>query len=162
MQGMGINSHPGSTYGPVQDMDMGGHFEDMPPAPPQDNNQVWLHWNSFYLFDVWPLIFFRLLLGMTLISKIFLRTFVLVTDLPCPCNHKHFYLVDNLQFCYLYTQHLSWIFKTILYYVYKVSFLLLEKFNVCHKSELFSFIYSSKSAVRLEVATKLHFTFEAL
>jgi len=40
MQGMGINSHPGSTYGPVQDMDMGGHFEDMPPAPPQDNNQV--------------------------------------------------------------------------------------------------------------------------
>ena len=37
---MGINSHPGSTYGPVQDMDMGGHFEDMPPAPPQDNNQV--------------------------------------------------------------------------------------------------------------------------
>jgi len=41
MQGMGINSHPGSTYGPVQDMDMGNnHFEDMPPAPPQDNNQV--------------------------------------------------------------------------------------------------------------------------
>merc|ERR1719411_508435 len=38
LQGMGINSHPGSTYGPVQDMDMGGHFEDMPPAPPQDNN----------------------------------------------------------------------------------------------------------------------------
>jgi len=41
MQGMGINSHPGSTYGPIQDMDMGQqHFEDMPPAPPQDNNQV--------------------------------------------------------------------------------------------------------------------------
>merc|ERR1719391_998566 len=40
MQGMGINSHPGSTYGPVQDMDMGAHFEEMPPAPPQDNNQV--------------------------------------------------------------------------------------------------------------------------
>ena len=38
---MGINSHPGSTYGPIQDMDMGQqHFEDMPPAPPQDNNQV--------------------------------------------------------------------------------------------------------------------------
>merc|ERR1719211_504205 len=38
MQGMGINSHPGSTYGPIQDMDMGQqHFEDMPPAPPQDN-----------------------------------------------------------------------------------------------------------------------------
>ena len=37
---MGINSHPGSTYGPVQDMDMGAQFEDMPPAPPQDNNQV--------------------------------------------------------------------------------------------------------------------------
>merc|ERR1719190_249685 len=41
MQGMGINSPPGSTYGPIQDMDMGQqHFEDMPPAPPQDNNQV--------------------------------------------------------------------------------------------------------------------------
>lgn len=40
MQGMGINSHPGSTYGPVHDMDMGTNFEDMPPAPPQDNNQV--------------------------------------------------------------------------------------------------------------------------
>merc|ERR1740116_700428 len=40
LQGMGINSHPGSTYGPVQDMDMGAQFEDMPPAPPQDNNQV--------------------------------------------------------------------------------------------------------------------------
>ena len=37
---MGINSHPGSTYGPVHDMDMGANFEDMPPAPPQDNNQV--------------------------------------------------------------------------------------------------------------------------
>ena len=37
---MGINSHPGATYGPVQDMDMGAQFEDMPPAPPQDNNQV--------------------------------------------------------------------------------------------------------------------------
>ena len=49
MQGMGINSHPGSTYGPVQDMDMGNnHFEDMPPAPPQDNNQVTIlpsHWS---------------------------------------------------------------------------------------------------------------------
>ena len=43
MQGMGINSHPGSTYGPVQDMDMGAHFEEMPPAPPQDNNQVILN-----------------------------------------------------------------------------------------------------------------------
>ena len=46
---MGINSHPGSTYGPVQDMDMGNnHFEDMPPAPPQDNNQVTIlasHWS---------------------------------------------------------------------------------------------------------------------
>merc|ERR1711988_476498 len=40
LQGMGINSHPGSTYGPVHDMDMGAHFEEMPPAPPQDNNQV--------------------------------------------------------------------------------------------------------------------------
>ena len=41
---MGINSHPGSTYGPIQDMDMGQqHFEDMPPAPPQDNNQVSSH-----------------------------------------------------------------------------------------------------------------------
>jgi len=43
MQGMGINSHPGSTYGPVHDMDMGANFEDMPPAPPQDNNQVRVH-----------------------------------------------------------------------------------------------------------------------
>ena len=40
---MGINSHPGSTYGPVHDMDMGANFEDMPPAPPQDNNQVRIH-----------------------------------------------------------------------------------------------------------------------
>merc|ERR1711934_510713 len=30
MEGMGIGSHPGSTYGQVQDM----------PQPPQDNNQV--------------------------------------------------------------------------------------------------------------------------
>merc|ERR1719480_257767 len=40
LQGMGIGSHPGSTYGQVQDMDMGGHQGDLPPAPPQDNNQV--------------------------------------------------------------------------------------------------------------------------
>ena len=43
---MGIGSHPGSTYGQVQDMDMGGHQGDMGhfdtdmPQPPQDNNQV--------------------------------------------------------------------------------------------------------------------------
>ena len=61
MQGMGINSHPGSTYGPIQDMDMGQqHFEDMPPAPPQDNNQVRYHiavlepcpCNTFIVFQV--------------------------------------------------------------------------------------------------------------
>merc|ERR1740116_681116 len=42
LEGMGINSHPGSTYGQVQDMDMGGHhFETSDlPQPPQDNNQV--------------------------------------------------------------------------------------------------------------------------
>ena len=46
LQGMGIGSHPGSTYGQVQDMDMGGHQGDMGhfdtdmPQPPQDNNQV--------------------------------------------------------------------------------------------------------------------------
>jgi len=45
MQGMGIGSHPGSTYGQVQDMDMGGgngdiNFEQDMPQPPQDNNQV--------------------------------------------------------------------------------------------------------------------------
>merc|ERR1719432_246291 len=42
MQGMGIGSHPGSTYGQVQDMPMDGDFmgdQDM-PQPPQDNNQV--------------------------------------------------------------------------------------------------------------------------
>ena len=51
MQGMGINSHPGSTYGPIQDMDMGQqHFEDMPPAPPQDNNQVRDHISVRFAF----------------------------------------------------------------------------------------------------------------
>jgi len=45
LQGMGIGSHPGSTYGQVQDMDMGhqgdmGHFDNDMPQPPQDNNQV--------------------------------------------------------------------------------------------------------------------------
>jgi catenin beta 1 len=42
MEGMGIGSHPGSTYGQVQDMPMDGDFmgdQDM-PQPPQDNNQV--------------------------------------------------------------------------------------------------------------------------
>merc|ERR1719239_1831327 len=42
MEGMGIGSHPGSTYGQVQDMPMEGDFmgdQDM-PQPPQDNNQV--------------------------------------------------------------------------------------------------------------------------
>jgi len=42
MEGMGIGSHPGSTYGQVQDMAMDGDFmadQDM-PQPPQDNNQV--------------------------------------------------------------------------------------------------------------------------
>jgi len=37
---MGIGSHPGSTYGQVQDMDMGAHFDTDMPQPPQDNNQV--------------------------------------------------------------------------------------------------------------------------
>ena len=53
---MGINSHPGSTYGPVQDMDMGAQFEDMPPAPPQDNNQV--RFQKHVIFSVpinWPI-----------------------------------------------------------------------------------------------------------
>ena len=40
LQGMGIGSHPGSTYGQVQDMDMGAHFDTDMPQPPQDNNQV--------------------------------------------------------------------------------------------------------------------------
>lgn len=44
LQGMGIGSHPGSTYGQVQDMDMHqgdlGHFDTDMPQPPQDNNQV--------------------------------------------------------------------------------------------------------------------------
>merc|ERR1719237_1765956 len=42
MEGMGSGSHPGSTYGQVQDMPMDGDFmgdQDM-PQPPQDNNQV--------------------------------------------------------------------------------------------------------------------------
>merc|ERR1719400_1178972 len=42
MDGMGIGSNPGSTYGQVQDMPMEGDFmgdQDM-PQPPQDNNQV--------------------------------------------------------------------------------------------------------------------------
>jgi len=42
MEGMGIGSHPGSTYGQVQDLPMEGDFmgdQDM-PQPPQDNNQV--------------------------------------------------------------------------------------------------------------------------
>jgi len=43
MQGMGIGSHPGSTYGQVQDMDMANgdlNFDQDMPQPPQDNNQV--------------------------------------------------------------------------------------------------------------------------
>jgi len=43
MQTMGIGSHPGSTYGQVQDMDMANNdvnFEQDMPQPPQDNNQV--------------------------------------------------------------------------------------------------------------------------
>lgn len=42
MQGLDIGSHPGSTYGQVQDMDVGDQMaydSDLPP-PPQDNNQV--------------------------------------------------------------------------------------------------------------------------
>jgi len=41
MQGMNIGSHPGSTYGQVQDMDHDqmNYDSDLPP-PPQDNNQV--------------------------------------------------------------------------------------------------------------------------
>ena len=39
---------------------------------------------------------------------------------------------------------MSWIFFNDLYYVYKVSFLLLEKFNVCHKSELFLVSFTPK------------------
>merc|ERR1719211_167349 len=42
MEGMGIGSHPGSTYGQVQELPMEGDFmgdQDM-PQPPQDNNQV--------------------------------------------------------------------------------------------------------------------------
>jgi len=43
MQTMGIGSHPGSTYGQVQDMDMANNdmnFDQDMPQPPQDNNQV--------------------------------------------------------------------------------------------------------------------------
>ncbi|XP_023349288.1 armadillo segment polarity protein isoform X2 [Eurytemora carolleeae] len=42
MQGLDIGSHPGSTYGQVQDMDMGDHmnYDSDLPQPPQDNNQV--------------------------------------------------------------------------------------------------------------------------
>ena len=80
---MGINSHPGSTYGPVQDMDMGGHFEDMPPAPPQDNNQVRRPDQIRYNIDTDHCIS-RLLLGMTPISRVNIEDDVLVTDLPCP------------------------------------------------------------------------------
>jgi len=42
MQGLDIGSHPGSTYGQIQDMDVGDQMNydsDLPP-PPQDNNQV--------------------------------------------------------------------------------------------------------------------------
>jgi catenin beta 1 len=41
LQGMNIGSHPGSTYGQVQDMDHDqmNYDSDLPP-PPQDNNQV--------------------------------------------------------------------------------------------------------------------------
>ena len=68
MQGMGINSHPGSTYGPIQDMDMGQqHFEDMPPAPPQDNNQVRSPETSSD--STLNTSIYRLLLGMTQISE---------------------------------------------------------------------------------------------
>lgn len=43
MQGMGIGSHPGSTYGQVQDINMDNgdiNFDQDMPQPPQDNNQV--------------------------------------------------------------------------------------------------------------------------
>lgn len=42
MQGLEIGSHPGSTYGQIQDMDMGDqmNFDADLPQPPQDNNQV--------------------------------------------------------------------------------------------------------------------------
>jgi len=43
MQGMGIGSHPGSTYGQVQDINMDNgdiNFDQEMPQPPQDNNQV--------------------------------------------------------------------------------------------------------------------------
>ena len=67
---MGINSHPGSTYGPIQDMDMGQqHFEDMPPAPPQDNNQVRSHFSLVRVSPSDILICSRLPLGMTQTSE---------------------------------------------------------------------------------------------
>jgi len=42
IQGLDIGSHPGSTYGQVQDMDMGDqmNYDSDLPQPPQDNNQV--------------------------------------------------------------------------------------------------------------------------
>jgi catenin beta 1 len=41
MQGLDIGSHPGSTYGQIQDMDMGDQMYDSDlPQPPTDNNQV--------------------------------------------------------------------------------------------------------------------------
>merc|ERR1719414_1170730 len=42
MQGLDIGSHPGSTYGQIQDMDMGDqmNYDSDLPQPPQDNNQV--------------------------------------------------------------------------------------------------------------------------
>jgi hypothetical protein len=58
LQGMGIGSHPGSTYGQVQDMDMGGHqgdlghFDTDMPQPPQDNNQVGLFVQPNFLLPI--------------------------------------------------------------------------------------------------------------
>jgi hypothetical protein len=49
MEGMGIGSHPGSTYGQVQDMAMDGDFmgDQAMPQPPQDNNQVTCYFMVF-------------------------------------------------------------------------------------------------------------------
>jgi hypothetical protein len=63
MEGMGIGSHPGSTYGQVQDMPMDGDFmgDQTMPQPPQDNNQVtFIHVLSF-LFLLGHYCFFRVL-----------------------------------------------------------------------------------------------------
>ena len=112
LQGMGINSHPGSTYGPVQDMDMGAQFEDMPPAPPQDNNQV--RFQKHVIFSVpinWPISGCRLVWHRPLGRILGTMSWWPVTPLSILRSNgnkhqRHFKLVDTV----LLFIHLSWIF----------------------------------------------------